>query len=106
MIDSIALFEIMELKPSEQSSMRSPCVHVELIDVGAHVDVGTDRAGDDRTIRVHACFFGGDLASFDEVSHERMVARDLLQVAFVQEVGTRIAHLRDEQAFAFEHGLR
>lgn len=33
-----------------------------------------------------------------------MVARDLLQVAFVQEVGTRIAHLSDKQAFAFEHG--
>ena len=53
---------------------------------------------------MHARFFGGDLTSFDEVGHERVVARDLLQVSFVQKVGARIAHLRDEQAFAFEHG--
>ena len=54
------------------------CVYVEFVDVGSHVYVGTNRAGDDRTIRVYARFFGGNLTSFDEVSHERVVTRDLL----------------------------
>ena len=53
---------------------------------------------------MHARFFHGDLAAFDQVGHERMVARDALQAAFVQKVGARIAHLGHYEAFARKHG--
>ena len=51
-----------------------------------------------------ARLFRGNLAGFDEIGHERVVARELLDLPFVEQVRSRVAHLRDDEALAFEHG--
>ena len=50
-----------------------------------------------------ARLFGGNLAGFDKVGHERVVARDLLDLSLVEQICSRVAYLRDDEALAFEH---
>ncbi len=50
-----------------------------------------------------ARFLGRELAGLDHVSHQAVIARELLELALVQQIGARVADLRDEQAFPFEH---
>ena len=51
-----------------------------------------------------AGFFLGDAALLDEVCHERVVARDLLERPVVQQVGARIAHLGDDYLVIEDEG--
>ena len=53
---------------------------------------------------MHASLFFGDFARFNHIGHERVVARDALEVAAMQQVGTRIADLRHHEANPVEHG--
>ena len=51
-----------------------------------------------------ARLLGRELAGFDEVGHERVVARELLEAPLVEQVGARVAHLGDDEPLTFEHG--
>ena len=53
---------------------------------------------------MHAGLFFGDFARFNHVGHERVVARDALKVAAMQQVGARIANLCHHEANSVEHG--
>ena len=48
-------------------------------------------------------FLGGELAGLDHVSHKAVVARELLQLAVMQQIGARVADLCDDQALVFQH---
>lgn len=87
----------------EQSIAR---FNIDLVDVGVQVLVAAQRTRDDRPVRMCPRLFRGELARFDHVGHEAVIARELLQGALVQQVGTRIPYLGDNQALAFEHGSR
>ena len=50
-----------------------------------------------------ARFLGGELAGLDHVGHKAMVARKLLQLAVMQQVGARVADLCDDEALVFQH---
>ena len=50
-----------------------------------------------------ARLFGGELPGFDKVGHERVVARELLDLSLVEQICSRVAYLRDDEALAFEH---
>ena len=50
-----------------------------------------------------ARLFGSNLAGFDKVGHERVVARELLDLSLVEQICSRVAYLRDDEALAFEH---
>ena len=52
---------------------------------------------------MHAGLFFGDFARFNHVGHERVVARDALKVAAMQQVGARIANLCHHEANSVEH---
>lgn len=52
---------------------------------------------------MRARFFGGQLAGFDHVGHQAVVARELLELALVQQVRARVAYLGDDQSLAFQH---
>ena len=68
---------------------------------GVHVDfdrlVDTERPGDDRPLRVHRGFVGGEPAVAHELFDEAVVGGDLAQLAVVQEVRPRVADVADEQ---------
>ena len=57
--------------------------NVQLVDVGLHMRVGTDGSRDNRAVRVNAGFGFCELAGFDHVGHEAMVARKLLELSFM-----------------------
>ena len=50
-----------------------------------------------------ARLFGRELAGFDHVGHQTVVARELLEFPLVKQVGARVADLRDKQALVLEH---
>ena len=52
----------------------------------------------------HARLFGRELPGLDHVGHQAVVARELLELALVQQVGPRVAHLGDDEPFALQHG--
>ena len=79
---------------------------VEFIDVGLHVRVGADGTRDHRTVGVESRLGLGDLARFDKVGHQAMIARELLDAPVVQKIGTRVAHLGDHHALARHLGGR
>ena len=79
------------------------CGNVQLVNVGHGINAAAQRARDNRALRVRFRFFRRDLARFDKQRHKRVVARDLLQVALVQKVGARVAHLRNKQALSLDH---
>ena len=70
-------------------------VHVD-IDVGVH----TERAGDDRALRVRLRLFRGQAPLTDELADEAVIVGELPQRAVVQEVRARVADVADEQAAA------
>ena len=76
---------------------------VYLVHIGARVGVGPERARDDGALRMMARFLGGELAGFDHVGHKAVVARKLLQLAVMQQIGARVADLRDDEALVFQH---
>ncbi len=53
---------------------------------------------------MRACLVGGDLAGVDELLDVRMVARDADERALVEEVGARVAHVRDGEGGALDVG--
>ena len=85
----------MLVSPSEQSRKTSPgCAS---IGVGVDVDVrvGAERARDHRALRVVLGLLGRQLAAADELGDERVVVRDLLELAVADEVGARVADVAD-----------
>ena len=77
---------------------------VDLVDVGVEVRVAAQRARDHRTLRMRARLFGRELPGLDHVGHQAVVARELLELALVQQVRARVAYLGDDQSLAFQHG--
>ena len=80
--------------------------HVDLVQVGLQVRVAAERARDHRALRVRARLLGRQLAGLDHVGHQAVVARQLLQLPLVEQVGARVAHLGDDQPLAFQHRRR
>ena len=60
---------------------------VDLVHIGARVGIGPERARDDGALRMMARFLGGELAGLDHVGHKAVVARELLQLAVMQQIG-------------------
>ena len=81
-------------------------LHVNLVQIRFGAGIAAQRAGDVRALRVRLCLRGGDAARFHQVGNQAVIARNLLQMAFVQQIGARVAHLRNDQALAFQHGGR
>ena len=77
---------------------------VDLVQVGHGARVASERARDDRALRVDARLLGGDLPRLDQVGHEAVVAGQLLQVPPMEKVGARVADLGDDEPLPFEHG--
>ena len=75
-----------------------------LVNIGKGSRIAAKRSGDDAALGMHAGLFFGDFARFNHVGHERMVARDALKVAAMQQVGARIANLRHHEANSVDHG--
>ncbi len=75
------------------------CLHVDLEQVGLGARVAAQRASDDRALGVHPGLGLGNLPRLDKIGHKRMVAGELLELPLVQQIGTRVAHLGDDQAF-------
>ena len=61
--------------------------HVDLVHVGARVRVAAKRARNDGALRMVARLFGRELAGFDHVGHQTVVARELLEFPLVKQVG-------------------
>ena len=93
--DAAVLHHAAEAVRAQQQPV--PGAHAQDVDVWLDGGIAAQRAGDDATLRVDAGLFLGDAALVDEVCHQRVVARDALQGALVQQVGARVAHLRDDE---------
>ena len=46
----------------------------------------------------------GDLAGFNKIGHQGMVAGELLHLPLVQKVGPRVTHLGDDELVLLQHG--
>ena len=79
---------------------------VQLVEVGGHMRIAAERAGDNRAVRMVSRFFGGELPRFDHIGHEAVVARELLELSLMEQICARIAHLGEHETFAFEYGGR
>ena len=73
---------------------------VERVHVDLDVGVDTERAGDDRALRVRLGLFRGQAPFADELPDEAVVVGELAERAVVQEVRARVADVADEQAAA------
>ena len=71
----------------------------ELYRVHVDVDAGlrAERAGDDVAHRVHRRVFGGEPPVVDELLHATVIDGDLAELAVVQQVRARVAHMADEE---------
>ena len=78
--------------------------HHELVQIGLGARVAAKRSSDDRALRVGFGLFCRDLALFDEVGYEAVVACDLLKPAVVEQVGARVANLCDYQVVFLQDG--
>jgi len=63
--------------------------------VGVHLDLGLgpQRAGDDRALGVVFGGSGGELATAHQLRHQRMVVRELLELAIPSAVRTAVPHV-------------
>ena len=87
---------------AEQEHVAGACG--EDVDVDLDVGIGAERARDDAALRMRLGLLLGQLAAGDELADERVVAREPDQVAVAQQVGARVADVRDDHVVAVEVG--
>ena len=88
------------MRPSEQSTTRSPGATSIGVDVDVDLGVDAERARHDRALRVRFGLLGREPALAHELLDEAVVVGELRERAVVQEVRARVADVADEQAVA------
>ena len=77
----IASSPTIVVRPSEQSRKTSPARASTREGVDVDVGIGAERARDHRALRVRLGLLGRELAAADELADERVVVRQLLELA-------------------------
>ena len=88
----------MSVSPSEQSTKTSPSCRLDGERVDVDVGIGAERARDHRALRVVLGLLGGELAAAHELRDERVVVRQLLELAVAQDVRARVADVAERHA--------
>ena len=73
-------------------------------DVDLHVGLGAERAGDDRALGMRLGLLLGQLAAGHQLAHQRVVAGEALEPAVAQQVGARVADVRDRDLLLADVG--
>ena len=74
------------------------------IGVHLHVGLGAQRPGDDRALRMVLGRLRRDLPAALELGHQRVVARELLELAVAEAVGAAVAHVAEADLVAVHLG--
>ena len=96
--DVVGLHHAGEPVGAEQDAIAGHELDRVHVDVDRRVDA--ERTRDDRSLRVHRGFLGGELALADELLDQAVVVGDLAELAVVQQVRARVADVTDEQGAA------
>ena len=78
----------------------------ERVGVHLHVRLRPKRARDDRPLRMVLGRLRRDLAAALQLGHQRVIARELLELAVAQAVGAAVAHVREAHLVAVDLGQR
>ena len=92
----------MPLRPSEQRSSDVALAKLAVGEVDLHRVGRAERLQDDVVVLEGLGLFLGELAGLDELVHERLVARQLHELALAHEVAARVADLREEEVVVDE----